>query len=157
MNIYFCLDISEDLLGFHIINNRNRLPCPPEESFAEDTRLFYEKILLNCWSYNPLFRPSFSYLNEIFHNYFDVIEPDYDFNWSTQVVPLNTRSQIFDELIEAKVDDDINLGLLLSAGNYSEIWKGTVKSNPTLFKDPFERRCYSFFFSIQLIFSETIL
>ena len=57
---------------------------------------------------------------EIFLNYFEVVEPNYDFlNNQT-----NAKTDMFVEIVEAKVDDEINLGILLQAGSFSEIWTG---------------------------------
>jgi hypothetical protein len=110
------------MLKHEVVVKKYRLPNPKEQ-FSENSDLLYEKILLNCWNENPVLRPRFSYLNEIFYNYFDVIEPDYDFEKQIIKNQIKDYNSLFDEVNEIN-PDEVNLGVLVSSGNYSEIWKG---------------------------------
>ena len=117
------LGTPDNLLENFIVKNRNKLTIPKKESIEENTGDIYERVLLNCWSYEPFFRPNFSYLNEIFYNYFDMVEPNYDF-LSEEKNNKRKTEDLFEGLVEANADDEINLGILLQAGNFSEIWTG---------------------------------
>ena len=97
---------------------------PQNKSFEENTSYIYERILINCWQYEPFFRPNITYLNEIFYNYFDVIEPNYNFSCSEKIVAKKFNIDLLEEIVEAKAENEINLGILLQAGNFSEIWTG---------------------------------
>jgi hypothetical protein len=112
------------MLKHEVVTKKYRLPNPKGQ-FSENSDLLYEKILLNCWSENPVLRPRFSYLNEIFYNYFDVIEPDYDFDKQIIENDVKDYNSLFDEVNEINADE-VNMGVLISSGNYSEIWKGMI-------------------------------
>ena len=112
------------MLKHEVVTKKYRL-TNPKGQFNENSDLLYEKILLNCWSENPVLRPRFSYLNEIFYNYFDVIEPDYDFDKQIIENDVKDYNSLFDEVNEINADE-VNMGVLISSGNFSEIWKGMI-------------------------------
>lgn len=120
----FPKDIPEDSLGHKIFQEEYRLPNP-QSSFKERTDLFYNNVIQKCWPRCGVLRPTFSELKDILFNYFDNFEPDYDFPESFDKNHSNDNYEIKEES-----PDQVNLGLLIQSGNFSEIWKSKfVKKN----------------------------
>ncbi len=119
-------EIREDALHILIIENHFR-PCFP--NFEEPIELFYEKILLNCWHILPAFRPTFSYLSEMFINYFDLIEVDYFKQLSSRLTEenVNEYKKVLEEEVGQVNADEVNLAVIQSSNDVFEMWKGNFR------------------------------
>ncbi len=112
-----------------MINYGYRLPDPGYFK-AENLTLIYENILLKCWYEDQALRPSIAQLNEIFINYFDLLEPDYKFDDAATLLNQDKQVKSYTEMFEEANEvnsDEIGLGTLLKGNSVTEIWKGTFR------------------------------
>lgn len=115
----FFLGFSDELLVKKVVGEIYRLPNP-QSYFNEKTDIFYNNIILKCWAKCPILRPSLNDLHETLFSYFDVLEPGYNFPETSNK---NCRDLDSIEEISEENPDQVNLGVLMHSGNYSEIWK----------------------------------
>lgn len=116
-------------------------PCPSTSHLIGDNNLtvFYESVLLKCWTRNSLMRASFNELDEIIYNYFDCCEPDYRFHHhsisNSSIHKKSKKPTIETEKIgevEEKNPDQISLGVLIKSGINSELWTGKFYNESSL-------------------------
>lgn len=97
--------------------------------------LFYQTILLKCWTKNSLLRPSFQEIDSLLFGYFDLYEPDYKFDAS------ETRLKSVDfDVINDFNSDQINLGILVKSRTYTEIWIGL-----SIYNQHYRHNCLNLF------------
>lgn len=122
--------MNENEIFSNLINHKYRLPNPINLN-DENIVILYENILIKCWDAQQILRPSISQLNEIFINYFDLLEPDYKFDKLDTEGPLKRCPEMFDEVNEVN-PDEVKLAVLLKGNTFTEIWKGTFRFDDLL-------------------------
>jgi hypothetical protein len=122
--------MNENDIASNLINHKYRLPNPINLN-DENVDLLYENILIKCWDAQQILRPSISQLNEIFINYFDLLEPDYKFDLVGNEGKTKQYSEMFEEVNEFN-PDEVKLAVLLKGNTLTEIWKGCFRYDDLL-------------------------